>query len=136
MDHYSSLMEAIEAYTPSPVDLLRYLRFERRFHGDDFCADKNREDMYTYAEHEFWGTWTEEVPRDEDGFILQDEAYEWTTGEIDGFYSQGELAPFVRTMKRTEALKEELMAATWHPRRIERLLEIGGEAALDNFAGL
>jgi hypothetical protein len=24
----------------------------------------------------------------------------------------------------------------WHPRRIERLLEVGGESALDNFAGV
>lgn len=136
MDHYSSLMKAIEAYTPSPVDLLQYLRFERYFHGDDFLTDEHRENMREYWEDEFWGTYEKEVPRDEDDFILLEEALEWTKCEMDDFYSQGELAPFVRTMQRTEALKEELMAATWHPRRMERLLEIGGEEALDNFAGL
>lgn len=136
MDHYNSLMEAIKAYTPSPVDLLQYLRFERHFHGDAFLTDEHREDMRAYFEDEFWGTWTSEVSRDEDGFILKEEAYEWTTEQMDEFYSQGELAPFARTMQRTEALKEELMAAAWHPQRIERLLEIGGWEALDNFAGL
>ncbi len=33
-------------------------------------------------------------------------------------------------------MKEELYMNVYHPRRIERLLEVGGWEALDNFAGL
>ena len=112
------------------------LRFERNFHGDDFCTNVFREDMRRYYEDEFWGTYPSEVPRDEDGCILVEEALEWMTRYMDDFYVEGELAPFVRTIQRTETIKEELMAAMWHPRRLERLLEIGGEEALDNFAGV
>jgi hypothetical protein len=30
-----------------------------------------------------------------------------------------------RTLTRTEAIKEDLMAETWHPRRVEKMLEAG-----------
>jgi hypothetical protein len=33
------------------------------------------------------------------------------TRYMDDFYVEGELAPFVRTMRRTEAIKEELLDA-------------------------
>ena len=110
MDSYKKLMAAIEAYTPSPMDLLRYLRQERDWNGDEYCTDENNIWIWEYQEAEFWGTWTKEVPRDEEGFILVDAAFAWTTSEMDGFYAQGELAPFVRTMMRTEAFKQELLS--------------------------
>ena len=136
MEQYNRLWDAIASYTPAPTDLLHYLRFERHLHGDDFCTDWIREDLRQYFEDEFWGTFHSEVPRDDDDCILVEEALKWTKGQIDNFYAEGQLAAFARTMQRTEALKEELMASVWHPRRIKRLLEIGGEEALDNFAGL
>jgi hypothetical protein len=136
MDHYTRLMDALASYTPSCSTLLRYLRSVRKSHGDDFCVDSEREWSRNYNVDEFWGTYASEVPRDEDGCILFEEAFEWTTRYMDDFYAEGEIVSFVRTMQRTEAIKEELMMAMWHPRRIERLLEIGGEAALDNFAGV
>ena len=110
MDSYQKLMAAIEAYTPSPVDLLRYLRFERKYHGDAFCTDEGQIWIANYQEAEFWGTYHREVPRDEDGFVLVDQAFAWTKSEMEGFYAQGELAPFVRTMQRTEAFKQELLS--------------------------
>lgn len=111
MDTYRKLMKAVNAYIPSPVDLLSYLRFERHLHGDSFCTDEHREDLRQYFEDEFWGTYPSEVPRDEDDYILVEEAFEWTTRYMDDFYAEGQLAPFVRTMRRTEVIKEELLAA-------------------------
>ena len=110
MDQYNQLMDALASYEPSPTDLLRYLRFERKFHGDDFCTDEGNIWIANYQEHEFWGSYHRDVPRDENGFILVDQAFEWTKREMEGFYAQNELAPFVRTMRRTEALKQELLS--------------------------
>jgi hypothetical protein len=31
-----------------------------------------------------------------------------------------------RTQRRTEAIKEDLMAEMWHPRRVEKMLALGG----------
>ncbi len=31
-----------------------------------------------------------------------------------------------RTLARTEVIKEDLMAETWHPRRVEKILALGG----------
>jgi hypothetical protein len=110
MDQYNQLMDALASYRPSPPDLLRYLRFEREFHGDDFCTNLFREDMRRYYEDEFWGSYEREVPRDEDGCILVEQAFEWMTRYMDDFYVEGELTPFVRTMRRTEAFKHELLS--------------------------
>lgn len=41
-----------------------------------------------------------------------------------------------RAIQNCRTIKEELMMNVWHPRRIERLLDIGGEKLLDNFAGV
>ena len=136
MEQYTQLMDALASYTPTPTDLLSYLRSQRTFHGDEFCVDDQREWSRNYYVDEFWGEHASEVPRDEDGVVLVKDAFEWTTKYIDDFYVEGELVPFVRTMQRMESIKEELMMNVWHPRRIERLIEIGGEEALDNFAGV
>jgi hypothetical protein len=111
MDYYNRLMDALASYRPSTPDLLSYLRFERHLHGDAFCTDEDREDLRQYFEDEFWGTYPSEVPRDEDGCVLVKEAFEWTTRYMDDFYAEGQLTPFVRTMRRTEAIKEELLDA-------------------------
>jgi hypothetical protein len=107
MDQYTQLHDALASYRPSPTDLLRYLRFERDYHGDDFCLDDGHR---SYHEDEFWGTFPSEVPRDDDGCILVEQAFKWATQYMDDFYVEGELAPFVRTMRRTEAFKTELMS--------------------------
>jgi hypothetical protein len=136
MEQQTTLFDRIGSLRPTNTDLLRYLRSTRKFLGDKFCSDEAREWTCRYAEDEFWGSFDSEVPRDEDGYILEDVALEWTKSHLEDFYAEGELAPFVRTMMRTEALKEELMMAAWHPRRIGRILELGGHEALDNFAGI
>lgn len=136
MDNYNRLTDALDAYAPTSNDLLHYLRCQRDFHGDQFCLDETREWSHKYNVDEFWGTYASEVPRDADGNVLVDEAFAWTTRYMDDFYVEGELVPFVRTMVRTETFKEELMMNVWHPRRIERLLELGGDEALDNVAGV
>ena len=74
--------------------------------------------------------------RDENGFILVEPSIAYARDRLEDEYRMSIQAEFVRSVHRTKLLKEELMAATWHPRRIERLLSIGGEKALDNFAGL
>ena len=136
MEQYTTLFDMIGSLRPTNTDLLQYLRSQRKYHGDDFCSDERREWTRNYLEDEFWGTYHSEVPRDEEGVVLVDEALEWTKMHLEDFYAEGELAPFVRTMMRTEALKEELMMAAWHPRRIGRILDLGGHEALDNFAGI
>ena len=40
-----------------------------------------------------------------------------------------------RTIHNCKAIKEDLMAAAWHPRRIERLLETHGWEAYENLLG-
>jgi hypothetical protein len=135
MDNYNSLSDAIASYAPAPTDLLRYLRSQRKYNSDEFCTDEQHEYARQYFVDEFWGNYHSEVPRDEDGVILVEKAFEWTKQRLDDFYAESELAPFVRTMARTEIFKEELMMVVWHPKRIERLLELG-EDVLDNFAGL
>lgn len=44
--------------------------------------------------------------------------------------------PRMQSILRCHTIKEELYQIVYHPRRIERLLEIGGWEALENFAGL
>ena len=136
MDTYTRLMDAIASYRPTSTDLLRYLRSQRKYHGDSFCLDESHEWSRNYQEDEFWGTYASEVPRDENGVVLVDKAFQWTTRYIDDFYAEGELVPFVRTMGRMEALKEELMMVAWHPKRVEQFLNKWGEDAFDNFVGV
>jgi hypothetical protein len=135
MDQFTALLTALSQYRPQVPDLLRYLRFERKYHGDQFCLNY-QDDLLEYVYQEFFGSLLTEVPRDEEDNILVEEALSWGQTELDDIYVRGQLAPFVRTMKRTQVFKEELMQNVWHPRRIEKLLEIGGEEALDNFAGV
>ena len=46
-----------------------------------------------------------------------------------------ELATMQRIQSRCKKMKEEIAAAACHPRRIERILELGGFEAVDNFMG-
>ncbi len=74
----------------------------------------------------------------------------------DDRYIWNQMPEFRRTMKRTKQIRDELLVAyprmqsilachrikeelymnVYHPRRIEKLLEVGGWEALENFAGL
>jgi hypothetical protein len=110
MDHYTRLHDALASYRPSTPDLLSYLLCQRKSHGDTVCLDTTREWSRAYHVGEFWGTFHSEVPRDDDGCILVEPAFEWTTGYMDDFYAEGELMSFVRTMQRTEAFKHELLS--------------------------
>jgi hypothetical protein len=40
-----------------------------------------------------------------------------------------------RVAEKMRVLKEDLMAAAWHPRRVERVLTLGGEAVFDAWMG-
>jgi hypothetical protein len=40
-----------------------------------------------------------------------------------------------RGVQNCKAIKEELMAAVWHPRRVERLLDTHGWEAYENLIG-
>lgn len=128
-------MKAIEAiwdYQSCPKNVLATLQFYYKFHPDDEndVREKFAEQMYTEV---LYGG---DCIRDDDGEVLVEETIEWKKEEIDDIFYYHHTGPFVRAMNRMKKLKEELMAATWHPRRIERILELGGHDALDNFAGL
>jgi hypothetical protein len=110
MDQYTQLHDALASYKPSTPDLLSYLLCQRKSHGDAFCLDADREWSRTYHVDEFWGTYPSEVPRDDDGCILVEQAFEWTRRVMDDQYAEGELMSFVRTMRRTEAFKHELLS--------------------------
>jgi hypothetical protein len=49
MDQYNRLMDAL-APIALPLRPSELLRFERNFHGDDFCTNAFREDMRRYYE--------------------------------------------------------------------------------------
>ena len=58
----------------------------------------------------------------------------WTWGLLSGnsmAYSNKRTEEKKRNQDRCLAIKEDLMAAAWHPRRVEKWLEIGGFELLD-----
>lgn len=132
METYYEVMDVIRNYRTSPKDALETLRFYysiRPNHEDTLgekFADRAMDEIFCAPD----------MIRDDDGQILVEESIAYLKEEIDDLFYYMESAPFVRAMNRMKQIKEELMAAAWHPTRIERLLELGGEEALDNFAGL
>lgn len=132
MDSSKKVMEAIWAYQSCPPDALATMRFTYTLRPDheDETGEKFAEQMYTEI------LYAGDYIRDDDDYILVEESIQWKKEEIDDLFYYEHIARFTRTMNRTKKIKEELMMATWHPRRIERLLELGGHEALDNFAGV
>jgi len=132
MENYNKIREAVWNYRPSPKDALATLKFyySLRPTHEDTTGEKFAERAYREALQ------ANDLIYDDDGTLLVQESIDYITEEIDDLFYYEHTAGFVRTMNRTKKFKEDLMAAAWHPRRIERLLELGGEEALDNFAGL
>lgn len=140
MTSYQQLIDFIDAYTPSEDLKTLRLIYDRYLQGLQKIEEGDTYYMWQiYADYDqepyidFDG---EYCVRDEDGFILAKESIAYARDRLEEEYLRTIQAEFVRSVHRAKLLKEELMMNVWHPRRIERLLEIGGEAALDNFAGL
>ena len=132
MNDHRKVMEEIWEYESCPTDALATLQFYYKFHPDeeDDVREKFAQQMYTEV---LCGG---DFIRDDEGYILVEESIRWKKDEIDDIFYYYHTGSFVRAMNRMKKIKEELMAATWHPRRVERILELGGHEALDNFAGL
>lgn len=125
-------MEAIWAYQTCPLDALATLKFYYSIRPLD--EDISGERYAQRALDEIY-----ECPdffRDDDGRInVKESIWEMKTA-IDELFYYLHTGSFVRTMNRTKKIKEELMMNVWHPRRMHRILELGGEDALDNFMGV
>lgn len=134
MDTRKKVMEAIWAYQSCPPDALATMRFTYTLRPDPRPGDETHERFAERALAELYCD--PDLIRDDDGYILVEESIQHNIEEIDELFYYEHIAGFTRTMNRTKKIKEELMMATWHPRRIERLLELGGHEALDNFAGV
>lgn len=127
-----TVIKTVRSYKSCPTDALATLRFyySLRPNDEDTANEK-------FAERAYWEvTCMTDFIRGDNGVISVDESIQYFKEEIDDLFYYEHTGPFVRAMNRMKKLKEELMAAVWHPQRIERLLELGGETALDNFAGL
>ena len=125
-------MEAIWAYQSCPSDALATLRFNYSLRPNH--EDETGEKFAERALNELYCA--PDFIRDDEGYILVEETIDYLIDEIDDLFYYEYTAGFTRTMNRTKKIKEELMAAAWHPSRIEKILELGGHDALDNFAGL
>jgi len=132
MDNHRKVIEKIWGYEYCPSDALATLQFYYTLNPDD--EDDSSEN---FAERTYWEIICGgDFIRDDDGYVIVDESIEWKKEQIDDIFYYKHSSSFTRTMNRMKKLKEELMAATWHPRRMERILELGGYTALDNFAGV
>jgi hypothetical protein len=132
MDPQEQVMNAIRMYQTCPTDALATLQFyyslrptKEDSSGESFAEQTICEMLYNV-----------DYLRDDEGEIMVEESIEYAKHELDDLFYYIHSSSFNRTMNRMKKLKEDLMAATWHPRRIERILELGGHEALDNFAGL
>ena len=126
------VQDAICGYQPCPEDALAILQFYYRLHPKDEEEPTGEYAEDRMAEICYGGDYF----RDDNGYILVKETIRYKKEEIDDLFYYLYTRSFVRSMNRMKKLKKELIAATWHPRRIERILELGGHEALDNFAGL
>jgi hypothetical protein len=83
-----------------------------------------------------------------DSHILVDDSLKKLQRVLDLEYIRSTADSFFRTTERTalfqselraickcKTIKEELMAETWHPRRVERILETYGWDAYNNLLG-
>lgn len=132
MERYYEVMNAVWDYQTCPKDALSTLKFYysiRPLH-EDMTSERYAQDALDeiYACPDF--------VRDDDGCINVKESIESMKCEIDELFYYLHTGSFVRTMNRTKKIKEELMMNACHPRRIRRILELGGGEALDNFIGL
>jgi hypothetical protein len=132
MDPQQQVINAICEYQSCPIDALATLQFH-------YSLRPNKEDESgeLFAEQTLnelkYGV---DYLRDNEGYIMVEESIEYAKQEIDDLFYYLHSSSFIRTMNRMKKIKEELIAAAWHPDRIARILELGGHAALDNFAGL
>lgn len=132
MDKYYEVMDVIRNYRSAPPNALETLKFYytlRPTHEDTIgekFAERALDEIFCAPD----------FIRDNNGAILVEESTRYLKEEVDDLYYYMESARFVRAMNRMKKLKEELIAAAWHPDRIARILELGDWKALDNFAGL
>jgi hypothetical protein len=66
-----------------------------------------------------------------EGEMIQAYEQRWKPIREEQKKKREELANKKRTQARCLTVKEELMAAAWHPSRVEKWLEIGGFEMLD-----
>lgn len=132
MDPEEQVMNAIYEYQSCPTDALATLRYYYDIH-----PDREDDSSEIFAEQTLAELMYEvDYLRDNDGYVLVEESIEYAKREIDDLFYYMHSNSFNRTMNRMKKLKEELMEKAWHPHRIERILELGGYDALDNFAGV
>ena len=140
MTPYQQLSDFLDAYLPGEdLKTLRVI-YDRYLQGLQKIEEGDTYYLWqTYADYDlepyidFDGDY---CVRDEDGSILLERSIAYAKDRLEEEYRMTIQAEFVRSVHRTKLLKEELMMNVWHPRRIEKILELGGEEALDNFAGL
>ena len=141
MTPYEQMNAFMDSYSPQEDISILNLIYERYQIGLQKLAEGDTYHLYqlyaTYDQEPYIDFSEDYYFRDEDGSVLATpEALEYAKDCLDEEYRRLIQAEFVRTRWRLDLFKEELMMNVWHPRRIERLLEVGGESALDNFAGV
>jgi hypothetical protein len=133
MKAYKKVNRAVEAYRSCPEQVLGTLRFYYQVNPKN--EDTSSEE-FARREEESFRMAGDYIIRDDNDNIIVEESIAYAKEHLDGLFYYAHCTSFVRTMNRMKLLKEELMMVTWHPSRIERILELGGFEALDNFAGL
>ena len=88
----------------------------------EFLHEYNASKLYTLEQDESDGTW----------HTVQDSNYPDYDYEKEAWYDFLEWmskypTPYERTYNRTQILKEELIAAVYHPSRVEKWLELGDD---------
>jgi len=141
MTPYEQMNAFMDSYSPQEDIGILNLIYKRYRIGLQKLDEGDTYHVYqlyaTYDQEPYIDFSEDHYLRDEDGSVLATpEAREYAKTRLDEEYTSLIRGEFVRTRSRLDLFKEELMMNVWHPRRIERLLEIGGEAALDNFAGV
>jgi hypothetical protein len=141
MTPYEQMNAFMDSYSPQEDIGILNLIYKRYRIGLQKLDEGDTYHVYqlyaTYDQEPYIDFSEDHYLRDEHGSVLATpEAREYARTRLDEEYTSLIRGEFVRTRSRLDLFKEELMMNVWHPRRIERLLEIGGEAALDNFAGV
>lgn len=142
LERADKVNEFINAYSPGEDGLLRILK---RIYADYLFGLRKIEEGDTYYLWQMYADYDRDpyidfsgdyYVYDDDDFIMVERSIDYARDRLEDEYRMSIQGEFVRSVHRTKLLKEQLMMNVWHPRRIERLLEIGGEEALDNFAGV
>ena len=126
------VQDAICRYQSCPKDALATLKFYYDLHPNDE-EERNPEYIEACVNEILYGG---DYIRNDDGYIMVKATIEYKKEELDNLFYYQHSRSFIRAMNRMKMLKEELVAAAWHPDRIAKILELGGHDALDNFAGL